>query len=131
MPFAKEQDVRQEGFLEDFNQVPSASLRRSLQKAHEEVLRETVLTDESEASTQVIRAESLLAIAFFLQSTQIASSLSLQKWKTSTLQIDEQTRVNTLEKMAADLRDEAYSLMQPYLKIVVTPSILVTRRDGS
>lgn len=131
MPFAKEQDVRQEGFLEDFNQVPSASLRRSLQKAHEEVLRETVLTDESEASTQVIRAESLLAIAFFLQSTQIASSLSLQKWKTSTLQIDEQTRVNTLEKMAADLRDEAYSLMQPYLKIVAKPSILVTRRDGS
>jgi hypothetical protein len=131
MPFATENDIRNEGFLDDVEQVPSAQLQLCLARAHTDVLNETVLTDESEVPPVVVRAEAILAIAHYLRARAIAQSVGAEKWKTATMQVDGFGRVRHLADMAAYLRDEAWGLLRAYHSLAVEPSLVVTRGDRS
>ena len=123
MTFATERDVRNEAFLQDFDEVPSGKLVKSLDKAHEDILRETTWTDESTVSDDVVRAEAILAISHLFRSIAVSSAVSAQDWKATGLHIAGHSRVHNLMELADRIWDEAWRIFRPYLKHASPPSL--------
>jgi len=116
MSFANENDVRKEGFLDDFQEVSSERIRKSLAKAHFEILSGTILTDEIEAASGAIRAEALLALSHLFHSLAITSALYADELRAGGARLDGGARMRNLLKLAQELNDEAWGLLRPYLK---------------
>lgn len=129
MPFANEQDIRNEALLYNTETVPAEQLLQCLAMAHYEILNETQLTEDSVPSWKVIRAESILAIAYFLRSLAVSSSVTAEHWKTGTIQVNGYEKIRSLMDMSQKLREEATILLQAYRRIAIEPAILAVRRD--
>ncbi|MEW6233974.1 MAG: hypothetical protein AB1656_01175 [Candidatus Omnitrophota bacterium] len=128
MPFANENDVRKEGFLDDFQEVSSERIRKSLAKAHFEILTSTILTDEIEAASGVIRAESLLALSHLFHSLAISSALYADELRAGGARLDGGARMRNLMQLAQELNEEAWGLLRPYVKI--SPPIGLSLVEG-
>lgn len=129
MPYATEQDIRNEAFLNDVETVPSGQILQCLSMAHFEILNETLLTDESIPSGNVIRGEAILTISYFLRSLALSASVTAEHWKAGTLQVDGYEKVSNLMKMSQKLRDESWALLQAYRRVIVEPALLVVRSE--
>lgn len=116
MTFAAERDIRNEAFLKDFDEVPSELLTHSLAKAHQEILRETILTGESTLTDEIVRAESILTVSYLFRSMAVSSAVSAQDWKASGLHVAGHLRVTNLLDMADRLWDDAWGILRPYSK---------------
>ncbi len=131
MPFASELDIRDEAFLDDYQTVESERLNLSLEKAHREILAETTLIEESEATPEIKRAEALLAISHFFQSLAIAEAVTAEELRTPEFRLNEHGRVTQLISLSNRLWQEAWSLLHPYLNTAAPPMVLVTRGENS
>ncbi len=114
MPFANESDVRTIAFLDDFNTVPSQQILASLQCAHSEILRDTTLTEESEITAGILRAEALLALSYLLHAWSLSSAMQNENIHFSNIKIDTHSRSEQLWNMSSLLREEAWGLLRDY-----------------
>ena len=129
MSFAKESDVRAIALLDDFESVPSKQILDSLQSAHNEILRDTTLTNESETTSSIIRAESLLALSYLLNAWSLSSAISNKNIHFSKMQVDAKSHAEQLWSMSNLLREEAWALLRDYV-ITAPPSPLHLIQGG-
>lgn len=117
MPFATEQDLRKEAFFDDMNEVPSAAILDCLQRAHDEILAGTTLTDASTVNLSIVRAESMLSLSHYFRSLALQNAVSAQDVKTTMLRLNEHTRVEKWMSLSQSLWEEAWRHLRPYLRI--------------
>ena len=129
MPFATEQDIRNEGWLQDYEKVPSDQLLECLTKAHDEILQETILTDQTQPTAEVVRAEALLSLAGFLYAAAVSTSIHKSDWHTTSIQMNAREKAKELMDLSQSLREEAWALLQPYTKTSVVSCLQVTRSE--
>ena len=130
MPFATEEDIRKEAFLDSFEEVSSERLQESLNKAHEEILTSTNLTDSSSVSPIVIRAEAILALSHLFRSTAISAGVSAKNIHTSGISVDEQAWVRNLLTLSLRLKEEAWTLLRTYLKNASLPTLYLVEGEN-
>lgn len=123
MTFALENDVRNECFGYDLEEFPPDRIAESLEKAHQEILRDTVLTDETSATSDIVRAEAILALSHLFRSMAVSSAVSLQVWKSHGIHIDARTRLDRLLELSDRLWREGWSLLRPYTPAVPCPPV--------
>lgn len=116
MPYATENDIRQQTFWQDFEAVPSAQILQCLQTAHQEILSETVLQDEQEVSALVVRAEVLLTVSHLYRMNAMAKAATARGVRTVGIQLDEWKQVSRLKALANETADEAWQLLRGVLK---------------
>ncbi len=127
MPFANENDVRQTGFLDRFDAVTSEQIRICLEKAHQQILSGTSLTEESEAVPTVIQAEAKVALSHLFQAMAIASAVTAKNIRVSGMQMNGQSRVENMMALSQELWEEGWGMLHPYMNCSV-PKLLIANR---
>lgn len=131
MPFATESDLREEGFLYDVDQVPSERLLESLDKAHEEIVAGTTLTDAFVPTPSVIRAESMLALSHYFRAQAISGAVSAEDVRTNGLRLNDHTRLQHWMTLSQRLWEDAWALLKPHWKTPPPPSLILVKRSES
>ncbi|MBI1389269.1 MAG: hypothetical protein GC154_12560 [bacterium] len=131
MTFVTELDVRRQGGLNDFSAIPPERLRQCLNDAHAEILAETTLTDASPIDVRVIRAESKLALANLIGSLSLAEAASAQDVSLPGVRVDEHAGADSRRVWAERLREEAWSMLRPYLRTRQPKSLHAVREAQS
>lgn len=125
MPYATENDIRQQAFWQDVQEVPSAQILQSLQTAHQEILSETGLQDDDAVSATVVQAEVLLAISYLYRFSAISKAANARNIRTAGIQMDEWNQVSRLRALAQELADEAWQTLQRALHFTPPPQIVL------
>ncbi|MDX9752926.1 MAG: hypothetical protein RBU29_03145 [bacterium] len=131
MAFATLDQVRQEGFLSDEEEVPSDRLTLCLEQAHQAILEQTWLTDETAVPDHVVHAEAVLAIANLFRAMAIQAAVSAEYWKTPSVLVDGHGRVRNLLLVAEQLRREAWGALSAFSRASAMPCLQMTRGDES
>lgn len=130
MPFVTEQDLRKQTFLRDYESVPSGQLRESLQQAHEEILAQTTLTDESPVNAAIARAEIHLTLAVWFQAKAAATAVNAQDVTLTGLRINEHNAVESQLALSDRFRKEAWGLLTPYSRAARPAPLQLAREEA-
>jgi len=131
MAFVTEEDVRKETNLYDGVEIPSALILHGIAQAHQDILDETMLTEESTVSGEVKNAEVRLAVSYLFRQLALASTVTIRDWRASGLRVDETGRQRRLLDFSEELWIEAWSLLCSYLRVPLPSSMIVTKGGGA
>lgn len=131
MAFVTEEDVRKETNLYDMAEIPSALILNGIALAHQDILGDTILTEESAISGEVKNAEVRLAVSYLFRQLALASTVTIRDWRASGLRVDETGRQKRLLDLSEELWIEAWSLLGSYLRVSSPASLIVTKGEGA
>ncbi|MDP8244702.1 MAG: hypothetical protein P9L94_11515 [Candidatus Hinthialibacter antarcticus] len=130
MPFVSEQELRKQTFLRDYDSVPSEQLRESLQQAHEEILAQTTLTDDSPVNAAIARAEINLTLAVWFQAKAAATAVNAQDLTLTGVRINEHSAVESQLALADRFREEAWGMLAPYSRSARPAPLQMAREEA-
>ncbi len=130
MPFVTEHELRKQTFLRDYDSVPSEQLRDSLTQAHEDILAQTTLTDESPVNAAIVRAEINLALSVWFQNKAAATAVTAQDVTLTGVRINEHNAVEGQLALADRFRQEAWGLLAPYAKTARPAPLQMAREEA-